>query len=248
MARVVQRSQMSVCKGINVAKTLLVVVPLLLSFTGSNVVRAESAHLEALLEDPEPKARTGPAMRLGTSAGHSVFAGRPVTTVGGYLATTWQVSRLGLEAEYGYFRLRQRVETEDYSGSMDIGRFHRLGLSARLDVIRLGRDWVGENTKLIFWLDVGAGVERGGFFTGERFQREDVTAGWGWLLDHRLKKPLGFPSRVGWHFGWRLVRTDAPKSRELDEMKVACKALSCDEQDVNQDIGLMVSSGIHFSW
>lgn len=200
---------------------------------------------EELTGDREPVARVGPAMRLGTAIGFTTFAGQRVNSVGGYVSAAWQFGRFAVEADYGLFRMNHRVTTETYSGSQNLGRFHRGSLSGRLDLIRLGRDWVGDNSKLIFWLQGGIGRQAGSFDTGESFQRNDVTGGFGWLLDHRLKKPLGFPSRVGWHFGWRLIRTGVPT---VHAKSATCKAPICGYDEPHGDTSLLVSSGVHFSW
>ena len=234
---------------------LFVAVTLLLGFTGVDLVWADGAHhgggeldvdeVFEITRDPEPKARNGPAMRFGSAVGYTMFAGHRVDSLGGYVSAAWQVGRFAVEADYGYFRMHEQVHNREFSGNVEIGRFHRASVSGRLDVLRLGRDFVGENTKLIFWLEGGVGRQAGYFNTGESFQRNDVTGGFGWLLDHRLKKPLGFPSRVGWHFGWRLVRTGVPT---LSGKSIVCKAPVCSYDERDNDIGLLVSSGMHLSW
>lgn len=238
------------------ANRLLTAVPLLLVFTGVDVLWADSPHpeivdvdghlVDELTHTPQPGTRTGPALRLGTHVGYTAFGSERVDSLGGYVNAAWQVSRFALEAEFGYFRMHERVDTDTYSGNQEIGRFHRVGLSGRFDIAELGGAWVGDATKLVLWLEGGIGRQAGFFHTGETFSRTDMTGGFGWLLDHRLKKPLGFPSRVGWHFGWRLTRTGIPT---LSSRNVVCKAPVCRyRSEQEDDIGLLVSSGIHFSW
>lgn len=238
----------------------LAAASLLLVFTVSDIAGADDARvrgddagsdlldlatLDEIIRDREPVARVGPALRLGTAVGFTTFDGERVGSVGGYVSGAWQSGRFAVEADYGYFRMHHRVTTQTYSGSQELGRFHRAGISGRVDLIHLGRDWVGPNTKLIFWLQGGVGRQAGYFDTGETFRRNDVTGGFGWLLDYRLKKPLGFPSRVGWHFGWRLLRTGMPT---VDAKAATCKAPICGYDEPHGDTSLLVSSGLHFSW
>lgn len=227
-------------------KSRLASLVLLLAFTGADVVWAETAHQDILPEDPEPKARIGPALRIGTAVGYSTFGSERVDTLGGTVSVAWQLGRVAVEADYGYFKLHEPLTTDERSGTVELGRFHRAGVSGKLDVLRLGRGVVGDNTKLIFWAEAGVGMQRGYFLTGETFRRNDAMVGFGWLLDHRLERPLGFPSRIGWHFGWRLLETGDAKVSTVE--KIACKSPVCNESSGPLQIGLLVSSGMHFSW
>lgn len=237
-------------RGTQVSRTALSVIAMVsLIFTASSTSWADPAQDFPGPEssrEAEPGTRNGPAMRMGTLAGYALFAGERILGIGGYVAGGMRLGRVFIEAEYGHIALYDRDHRSRDQERMAVGTFDRLGITGRVDIFELGRDVVGANSKLVFWLEGGLGRQRGRWTTGDRFERTDRVAGVGLLLDHRFKRPLGFPSRVGWHFGWRFTNTRDPEPEYLARM--VCKTIVCPAQPADRDISLLVSSGMHFSW
>jgi hypothetical protein len=100
---------------------------------------------------------------------------------------------------------------------------------------------------VILWVEGGFGRSRAEW-SGTAFARTDTTVGAGWLLDHRFKKPLGFPSRVGWHFGWRLSTSGAADHKP--SVLASCKNSRCPapEGPAPRDLAVLVTSGLTFTW
>jgi hypothetical protein len=225
---------------------LVLLVPLLLMFTGGAPARAETSHEDVFGPEEAPGARNGPGLRMGTVTGYEVFADQRVAALGGHVAASARLGPVSAEAEYSHMVLYEREEGPEYSGNMEIGQLDRIGVTGRLDIDALSKLMIGPRSRLVLWLEVGLGAQRGRWYTGQAFQRSDRVAGAGWLLDHRLKKPLGFPSRIGWHFGWRVVIPSEP--RPAYTARIVCKAQGCGDEAADRRVGLLVSSGMQFSW
>jgi hypothetical protein len=224
----------------------VLLTPLLLIFTGGGLARAETSHADVFPPEPPPGVRNGPGLRLGTVTGYEVFADQRVAALGGHVAASARLGPVSAEAEYSHLVLYERVEEPEFSGNVQIGDLDRIGIIGRLDIDALSRLMVGPRSRLVLWLEAGLGAQRGRWYTGQAFQRSDRVAGAGWLLDHRLKRPLGFPSRIGWHFGWRLVIPSDP--RPAYTARIVCKARECGSEASDRHVGLLVSSGMQFSW
>jgi hypothetical protein len=233
-----------------------VVVTLCLGFTAAPVWAGDSH---------SPHVTIGPELRGGTLVGHSSFAGGEYLTLGGLVALGQRLGPITIEVEYDYLTLQSGG-----AASKVLGTGHRLGANARVDILRIGRGWVGNNSLLIFWADAGvgrqwthwtAGPPAAGYWTADEKQeqsdrmealstipvRHDVVGGFGLLLDHRFAQPLGFPSRVGWDFGWRLV--GAPGIPDIGRLTL-CRDGTCTPmtQKRDPDIGLLVHSSLLFTW
>jgi hypothetical protein len=224
----------------------VLLAPLLLIFTGGALARAETSHGDVFPPEPLPGARNGPGLRLGTVTGYEVFADQRVSAVGAHMAGSARLGPVCAEAEYSHMMLYERDEGPEHSGTVQIGALDRVGITGRLDIDALSRLRVGSRSKLVLWLEAGIGAQRGHWHTGQAFQRSDRVVGAGWLLDHRLKRPLGFPSRIGWHFGWRVVIPSDP--RPAYTARIVCKAQQCGDEASDRHVGLLVSSGMQFSW
>lgn len=230
----------------------VLLVALLLIFTSASVVRAESpqgaepTQLDLLAPEIIPGPHNGPDLRLGTVTGYEVFASERVAALGGYVAGGVRLGSMTAEAEYSHLVLYERDNRPEHQGNMEIGTMDRAGIVGRLDMVGLGKHLAGPKSALDLWLEAGFGIQRGRWHTGQTFQRTDTVVGGGWLLDHRLKRPLGFPSRVGWHFGWRVVIPSDP--RPAYSARIVCKAADCPRADSDPRLGLLVSSGMQFSW
>jgi hypothetical protein len=234
-------------RGTQVSRTAPVLLaPLLLIFTGGELARAQTSHEDLFPPEPAPGARNGPGLRLGTVTGYEVFADKRVSALGGHVAVSARLGPVSAEAEYSHLMLYEPDERPEHSGNTQIGELDRIGVTGRLDIDALSRLMVGPRSRLVLWLEAGLGAQRGRWYTGQAFQRSDRVAGAGWLLDHRLKRPLGFPSRIGWHFGWRVVLPSEP--RPAYTASIVCKATGCANEDADRHVGLLVSSGMQFSW
>lgn len=232
----------------------MLLAPLLLVFTGVRPAWADGSHGAVVIPEGVsegvpaggPGTRNGPGLRLGSVTGYEVFADQRVSTVGGNVAVSARLGPVSAEAEYSHMVLYERDPRPEHSGNMQIGDMDRVGLTGRLDIDALSKLVVGPKSRLVLWLEAGFGAQRGRWHTGEAFERSDTVAGAGWLLDHRLAKPLGFPSRIGWHFGWRVVMPSDP--RPAYTALVVCKARGCGGEESDRHVGLLVSSGMQFSW
>lgn len=196
--------------------------------------------------DPARSPGSGPVARAGTAVGFSQLGDATVSTLGGQVALGYRLGPFALEAEYEYLTMLEYLEdegTNDYRGDLD-----RLGVSGRLFVARLARTGDPDSVLRLF-VEGGVGLQRGRWATGDRFERNDASAGGGWLLDHRMSSRRGgLPFRsIGWHFGWRLSgsRTDGDSLVLLTSCK-KCRPPMPAEADI--DLGLLVTCALSASW
>jgi hypothetical protein len=233
---------------------------LLLLFTGADVAVAE-APPDALRDHPTwvddpyaPHDTSGANLRFGSAVGHLVHDGKTYTALGGAVAAGPRLGRFTLEADYLYLAL-----TEPGPSSLRYGTAQRFGAMARVDVIRLGSRWLGANSMLAIYAEAGAARQwhswrRPGALEAPRAVPVDRAAhlgvvGFGLNLDHRLEKPLGFPTRVGWQLGWQLTST---QTRAADPM-ITCRGVMCAAAPVpdatpRRNTALLVTSTVAFTW
>jgi hypothetical protein len=168
--------------------------PVLLLFTGPLAARAE----------PQQWPQAGPTVRAGTAVGFSEIGGRSVSTLGGQLAIGFRIGRLAVDAEYESLAMLQYLD--ELGENTTRGRIDRLGLTGRLFALRIGGHRPDPSSVLRLYLEGGAGLQSGRWSSGERFRRNDISAGGGWLLDHRSRRRrAGLPLQsIGWQLGWRL--------------------------------------------
>jgi hypothetical protein len=165
---------------------------------------------EDVVRDPyEPHVTRGNTVRLGTTVGF--LYGEPVPALG--LGATFSVGqrfgRLAIEAEGALMTL------EDPGGSnQTLGDGERLGVLARLDLVRFGPRYIGGNSLAAIYVEGGAAIAWNHWYTPAETEpsrivpadtkRAEGQIGFGAMLEHRLQEPTGFPRRVGWFLGWRL--------------------------------------------
>ena len=202
-----------------------------LGFTGPGVAWAESTRpprSELYVEDPmAPHNTTGSTVRAGTAVGFIYGERLDVLALGGSVAGGHRWGRLALEAEYSYLAFQVKGPS-----SQALGDGQRLGVIARLDVLRFGPRIVGDNSLLSVYVEGGAGVawnrwDMPAYNEASRVVPEDTKrvegqGGFGIEIDHRLQEPIGFPRRIGWFLGWRVAL--AP--HETDAANV-CRGESC---------------------
>jgi hypothetical protein len=197
-----------------------------LPFTGRAVAWADPPHTE-YVEDPlAPHKTTGTTARLGTSVGFLYGERLDALALGATAAGGMRWGRFALEAEYGYFELSAKGPSD-----VTLGDAQRLAVISRLDVIRLGSNIVGGNSMLAIYVEGGVGVAWNDWHrpdAGEAMRvvpedtKREGQAGFGFMLDHRLQEPIGFPRRIGWFIGWRVSM--APHATEPASV---CRGAAC---------------------
>jgi hypothetical protein len=232
---------------------------LCLGFTGAGTAWADESQ-DVWIEDPyQPHDATGAEVRIGSLVGILALDGQEYTGLGGAVAVGHRWDRLAIDAEYGYMTLTERGPS-----TYRFGVAHELGIDVRYDVIRLGPRIVGPNSMVGVYVEgrvarqirdpdsipgVAEGSERVRMPGGSSNQ---VAAGFGFVFDHRLEQPRGFPNRVGWQLGWRVVGTPRPAPDSF----VSCRGSECVAErgsshpmDVGVDeTSLIVGSSLDFTW
>lgn len=228
-----------------------------LGFTAPAAAWADSTRSprpDLYVEDPlAPHNTTGNTVRAGTAVGFIYGERLDVLALGGTVAAGHRFGRLAIEAEYGYLGFQVKGPS-----SLALGNGQRLGVIARLDVLRVGSRVVGENTLFAVYVEGGAGVAWNRWYTPaydepsrvvpEDTKRVEGQAGFGLALDHRLQEPIGFPRRVGWFLGWRLAL--APHEPEA---AYVCRGASCSRQapmstDRVTDRSMLFQSSLAVTW
>lgn len=218
--------------------SLALAAGVLLTVTGSPSTRAETA------QSPHDK-RYGTIMRVGTVVGFNHLAGTEVLTLGGHAAFGYRFGWLSLYGEYDFTKMTAMPRLLNDGGS-----FERVGAMARVTIGKLSRRFSGPDSLLAFWIEGGVGRQLATWADGETMGRNDLSAGAGWTLDHRLR-PLrtGKPAYIGWHFGWRLTTS---RRATLLPAIAACAGPKCPPPPPRGgtpvDVGLVVTSAMSLSW
>lgn len=239
---------------------------LLLAFTGAGAAVADTPpdaprdadHDPPWVDDPyAPHDTDGANLRLGSAVGHLVHGGKSYTALGGAIAAGPRFGRFTLELDYLFLGL-----TEPGPSNLRYGSAHRVGAMARADLVRLGSRWLGANSMLALYGEAGVARQwhqwtRPGQNERVRMVPLDSAAnlgviGFGLNLDHRLEKPLGFPSRIGWQLGWQLTSTPQPSTESMIVCRgpQQCSAASTAPMTTAaaRNTALLVTSTIAFTW
>ncbi|MCA9674092.1 MAG: hypothetical protein H6708_03215 [Kofleriaceae bacterium] len=236
---------------------------LCLGFTGAATAWAdgsqdarEAALRDRWVDDPyQAHDTTGTEVRVGSLVGILAVDGVEYTGLGAVVAAGHRFGRLSLDAEYGYLEVTARGPS-----GVRFGTAHDLGVNVRYDVLRLGPRWVGANSLAALWVEAHAGRElrraerraadetvRGELPSGSSTQ---VAGGFGLMFDHRLEQPRGFPNRVGWMLGWRVIGAPRPEPQGY----AVCRGSECTAAPTPtptthlDDTSLVVSSSLAFTW
>jgi hypothetical protein len=181
----------------------------------------------------------GLTARTGTSVGYSDVANARWTTLGGHVAAGYRLGSLALEGEY------ERSKLLFYTGLQNrrIGEHKRFGASLRWYFARIGRP--NGNTLLLLFGEADAGWQRGQL-EGVDFSRRDYGGGFGWLLDHKVRRADHGLDSIGWHFGWRITNS----SRPSDAMARVVCGKHCMDLPVPDsiDLGMTLSSSLSLNW
>ena len=204
-----------------------------LAFTGARSARADSDQL-----DDKPRLASGATARIGTSVGSVYGAPSPIPAIGAAVAVGHRFGRFAVEAEYTFLSFQGTTLVSSSLGPVStdtgIGSGHRLAALARydVDVIPFGSS-AATTSMLAIYVEGGAGVAWNQWDTpgsGDPMQRlvpantqrTEGLAGFGVMLDHRLREPFGSPKRIGWFLGWRFAMVPhQPMSAAI------CRGVSC---------------------
>jgi hypothetical protein len=235
-------------------------VILCLGFTGSNVAWADPSQevQDHWVENPyQAHDTTGTEVRFGSLVGILAIDGKDYTGLGGMIAAGHRFGRLAFDAEYGFMAVTERGPSE-----FRYGTAHQIQINARLDVLRLDSTVVGPNSLVAFYVEGSAGRELRQPYA---LDPEDpahkpmpgggsnlLAAGFGLMFDHRLEQPLGFPNRVAWQLGWRILGSPRPTPDAI----VTCKGSDCAEAKMSpsmmqfgvSETSLEVASSLAFTW
>lgn len=230
-----------------------------LGFTAPAVARADEAQVrDRWVEDPyQAHDTTGTEVRLGSAVGILSLDDKEYTTLGAVVAAGHRWGRLAVDAEYGWLEVTERGPS-----STRYGVAHEIGVNVRLEVIRLGPHVVGPNSMAAAYVEghVGRQLRDPEPLASDETRRallpggssNQLAGGFGILFDHRLEQPRGFPTRVGWQLGWRIVGTPRPGP----DGYATCRGSECVEAPRSKspmDVGvaetsLQLSSSLAFTW
>ena len=219
------------------AAPLCVMVWLL--FTGISPARAEPARWP----------RSGPVARFGSAVGFSEIGDRSVSTLGGQIALGYRLGPFVLDAEYE--KLAMLHYLEDLGTNIGLGDLSRIGVSGRLFVLHLGRGGPEASSLFQIYVEGGAGRQSGRWSNGDEFDRDDVSAGTGFVLDHRFRpRHRGLPFQsIGWQLGWRMTAARADGDSVF--LAQSCKGKKCRPPPMPRadvDLGLLVTCAMTAAW
>lgn len=235
-----------------------ITLSLLLAFTGAGRAVADTPPDTGprWVDDPyAPHDTTGANLRLGSAVGWLIHDHKTYTALGAAIAAGPRIGRFTFEGDYMYLGL-----SEPGPSDLRYGRAQRLGVTARVDVVRLGSDVLGPNSMLAIYAEAGVARQwhawsRPGAHEAARAVPVDASAdlgvvGFGLNLDHRLEKPLGFPTRVGWQLGWQLTSTPTRDADPMLECRggVCATAAPVSMAPAGRNTALLVTSTIAFTW
>lgn len=232
---------------------------LCLGFTGTPLAWADEAQVRDRWVDNPFAAHdtTGNELRLGSLVGILAIDGHEYTGLGGLVAFGHRWGRFAIDAEYGYLELTERGPSSTRYGSA-----HSLGVNTRWELLRLGSRVVGPNSMTALYIEAGVGRQfrRGDAVAYDETVRRQLASGqvtqlnggFGVMFDHRLEQPRGFPNRIGWQFGWRVISTPRPGPDTF----VTCRGADCTAAPAPADpmkvgfgeTSLVVSSSLAFTW
>jgi hypothetical protein len=208
---------------------------LLVIATAAVPAAADPPKPDLYIEDPyAPHNTSGSIARLGTMVGFLYGLPQSISELGLVAGGGHRFGRFSIEVEGAYFDL----ETEGQymtplgvtTGNIGIGRGERVGVIARLDVLRFGSHVMGPNSMAaiyvegggeIQWLQFTAPLDSG--LQPDNTQRAEGVVGAGVVLDHRLQEPIGFPHRIAWFLGLRLAASPhEPLSTTVCRSETVC--------------------------
>jgi len=218
---------------------------------------ADEAHAKWVENPYSAHDTSGTQVRLGSLVGIMAVDGTEYTGLGGSVAAGHRWGRFSIDAEYGFLELTDRGPS-----NVRFGVEHDVGVNARFDLLRLGSRAVGPNSMVGVYVEAGAGrtFRRGDPRSYDEPARRllpsgslnRLSAGFGVMFDHRLEQPRGFPTRVGWQLGWRVIGSPRPSPDTI----VTCRGSDCSAASMPgsaMEIGvsetsLVLGSSLAFTW
>lgn len=232
----------------------LVALWVCLQITRSDVGWADPAHPDWVDSPFAPHVTDGNTVRLGTAVGF--LRNEPVDTSALGLSTAFghRFGRLAIESELDLLALQAR------STGFRVGDAERLGVLGRVELVRLDSNYVGENSLLALYVELGAAVAWNHWDAAALDQlmravppdtkRIEGQGGFGLDFDHRLEKPTGFPHRIGWFLGWRVAMS--PRDRDSSTVcrgEISCRvALPAGPDDRYVQRSLLFQSSLSATW
>lgn len=210
---------------------IVIVMPLLLVFTGGDPARADQAR----------SGPTGLTVRGGSAVGFSEFGGTEISLLGVRVGLAQRVGPVVLEAGYDLLSMSDAGPLENTAR----GTFQRYGVTARVRVVNRQ---IGRASFLRLWTEGGAGRQRARWYRGEDASRTDVLVGFGCTIDHDLAGPhRGLPRTVGWNFGWRFMAADGGAGMSI--AAASCRRSKCPPEPApGYDVAVLLGSELIMSW
>lgn len=183
----------------------------------------------------------GLTARAGSNVGYSDVANSRWSTIGGHVAAGYRLGSFALEGEY------ERSKLLFYTGltNRSIGDHKRFGVNLRWYFASLssGRS---KRTRVLLFGEGSRGWQRGNLEEVD-FSRKDYGAGFGWLLNHKVRRSRQRLESIGWHVGWRLTNSTRPAEATA---RLVCGKHCPMEQPLpdTADLGLTMSSSISLRW
>jgi hypothetical protein len=207
----------------------------------------------ARLMPPPP---VGPTARLGTSVGYVYNNPLDVLALGGQVSGGYRFDRVVAEVEYAYYRFQSHG-----AFPIEVGHANRLGVLGRVDVLRSRPGSLGRNSSLAGYAELGAARQANVWDRPKAWEAaRDVpantthtegTIGFGLRIDHGTRYPIGFPHRIGWMLGWRLVAAPHdPVAMSLCRGEVACvqKPTPMAPPSTEYGTALLFQSSLEATW
>jgi hypothetical protein len=216
-------------------------IPQVLSVTCALVLCLLATPIQSASADNSRWSEKGLTARAGTSVGHSEVANARWSTLGGHVAVGYQLGPFTLEGEY------ERNQLLHYTGRSNrtVGEHKRFGANARFYFANVANQDHGK-TKILLFGEGSLGWQRGRLADTE-FERKDQGVGFGWLLDHKVRRLDNRLKSVGWHVGWRITNSTRPN--EAMARMVCGKHCPMEEPLPDTvDIGLTMSSSLSLHW
>jgi len=235
---------------------VMAVAALCACFTGIAPARAGEAQGIRAFDDPDPLPPDGLALRAGTAVGWLRLGGLGYTVLGADVGAGLRLGRITVEATYAYLGIQERGPS-----ALALGHIQRVGAAGRLELLRLGRRWVGPRAWVAAYAEVAAGRRWYAWYaaadpatarrTPAGIGRNDLAAGTGFVIEHLAGRGPGVPARFGWQLGWQLASVPPPANDDACHGTARCSDRSRRTSPVAApvaDAALVVTSSFYLSW
>lgn len=222
--------------------------------TGADVGWADPIHGDTI-EDPfAPHDTRGTDVRVGTTVGFLYSERIPQVTALGLTAAVGQrFGRIAIESEAAYLKLSEYGPSD-----LRLGTALRLGVLARVDVVRLGSRVVGPNSLAALYVEGGVGVawnrwlrpteDQPSRVVPDDTKRGEALGGIGISIDHRLQEPVVFPRRIAWLLGLRTAVSPHDPDTASVCRGVSCRAAPMMSTSTTVDRAMVFESALQVTW